>query len=36
MLERLPNEEYETLDELTTAVRVLCIAEGYDPPALPL
>jgi hypothetical protein len=36
VLERLPKEEYETLDELTIAVRALYIADGYDPSALPL
>ena len=36
MLERLPKDEYETLDELTAAVREMYIAEGYDASALPL
>jgi Protein of unknown function (DUF2795) len=36
MLERLPKEEYETLDELIAAVRALYVDDGYDPSALPL
>ncbi len=36
MLERLPQDEYETLEALTTAVREMYIADGYDASALPL
>ena len=36
MLERLPRDEYETLDELTGAVREMYIADGYDASALPV
>lgn len=36
MLKRLPKEEYETLDELTAAVRALYVDDGYDPASLPL
>jgi Protein of unknown function (DUF2795) len=36
MLESLPQDEYETLDALTAAVREMYIADGYDASALPL
>jgi hypothetical protein len=36
MIERLPQDEYNTLDQLTAAVRALYIADGYDASALPL
>lgn len=36
MLQRPSLDEYETLDELTAAVRALYIEDGYDASALPL
>jgi hypothetical protein len=36
MLERLPQDDYETLEALTAAIREMYIADGYDPSALPL
>jgi Protein of unknown function (DUF2795) len=36
MLERLPDDEYETLEALTAAIREMYIADGYDASALPL
>jgi hypothetical protein len=36
MLERLPKDEYETLEALAAAVREVYIADGYDASALPL
>jgi hypothetical protein len=36
MLERLPQDDYETLEGLTAAVREMYIEDGYDASALPL
>jgi hypothetical protein len=36
MLERLPQDDYETLEALTAAIREMYIADGYDASALPL
>jgi hypothetical protein len=36
MLERLPQDDYETLEALTAALREMYIADGYDASALPL
>jgi hypothetical protein len=36
MLQRLTQNEYETLEALTAAVREMYIADGYDASALPL
>jgi len=36
MLERLPKDEYETIETLTAAIREMYIADGYDASALPL
>jgi hypothetical protein len=36
MLERLPKDEYETLAELTAAVRAIYIEDGVEASALPL
>ncbi|MDP9180147.1 MAG: DUF2795 domain-containing protein [Chloroflexota bacterium] len=36
MLERLPKDEYETLEALAEGIREMYIADGYDSSALPL
>jgi hypothetical protein len=36
MLQRLPKDEYESLNELAAAVREMYIEDGYDATALPL
>ena len=36
MLERLPRDEYETLDDVRADVRALYAADGFDPSKLPV
>jgi hypothetical protein len=36
MLERLPRDEYETMDELAAGLRALYVEDGYDATVLPL